>query len=408
VKTVIARFPLAIFFVLWSGTLIVFTLVTAGGSFTPQVMPRVISWLDSVGPLATAAAALAALLCAWAISDPVRRPARPALRAVIALAVAIASVVLMVAQALLLSRSFVGVLPPLSNPSKLATAVLKSGDLPSTAQQVRSVITEPVTWLRAMPAGIVLSGLISPSSAVRRIAGAVVAWRPRGVLLRGMLALLLGALPAAVAVIGIRNAATMGTGHFVYRGSLSYGAIHFLCQLLLGVSLAFAWYGFVAERLRRWMPPLAIALVIGLATSAPSLAVRQIVSFHVGFTESYSVSPVLLVAAGTGMAFVAVWLTQTASASLLPALLFLAAESAAAYVVSFWFSASDTTWSWACVVLGGVVAVAGRMWRREPTDRNPAPVEVAAAIAQDYEVVVKDLGMPGDWPAGQVQGPDSP
>ena len=105
------------------------------------------------------------------------------------------------------------------------------------------------------------------------------AWRPRGVLLRGMLALLLGALPAAVAVIGIRNAATMGTGHFVYRGSLSYGAIHFLCQLLLGVSLAFAWYGFVAERLRRWMPPLAIALVIGLAVRDDRLAAWLGVAF---------------------------------------------------------------------------------------------------------------------------------
>jgi hypothetical protein len=370
---------------------------------------QVPAWLARVSPVDTAAAASAALVCAWAISHPVQQPSRPATRAVIAVAIAIATVLVLIAQVQLLARNLVVVPPTTAVPSKIssATTIFPHSSLPSTAQHVRWVVTEPATWLEAILAGAVLSAVVSPSTAVRRLARALVEWRRPRVLLCGALALLLGAVPVAVATIGGRHAAATGASPFYYRGSSAYATLHFFCWILLSAPLVFAWYGFVAERLRRWMPPIIVALVIGLATSAPSLLARQIVAFHVGFTEPYAVSPVSIVAAETGMVIVAVWLSQTARDSLLPVLLFLASGATAGYVVAAWFAASPTLWVWACVALGAVVAVAGRMWRRGPTDQEPASVEVAEVSAREYEVVVKDLGMPADWTAGQAQRPDS-
>ena len=125
-----------------------------------------------------------------------------------------------------------------------------------------------------------------------------------------------------------------------------------------------------------------------------------IVGSRVGFSTSYAVSPLFLVAAGVGLALVAVWLGQTARDSLLPTILLFASTATASYVASRWFPGSATIWAWSCIVLGGVAVVAGRMWRRgELPDEQLLPADAATGAAQHHEVVVKDLGMPDDWPA---------
>jgi hypothetical protein len=396
VREAVARFPSAAFFLLWVVALVAAMLLILGRSSPIQAF----AWLDHFGAFATAAAGLAALACSWALSDTSRSPSRPALRLAIGLAATLATVALLVVRALLLSRSLV-VHEPAAGPGGLGSTsvVLIRGELPSTAQQVRDVVIQPVTWLEAIVVGVVVSGVVSPSAVVRRFGRALVAWRRPRVLVCGVLALVLGALPAAVATIGANHAVSGDASLPIYRGSPLYAVVSFLCVILLGMPLVFAWYGFAAERLQTRVPALVAGLMIGLATSAPSLVASEVVHSHFGFSMSYSVSPVLLVAAATGVALVAVWLNRTARDSLLPSVLLLASIATGRYVTNVWSSASAAWWVWSCVVLGGVVTVGARLWQRnEPADLKPLS-PAATSAAPDYEVVVKDLGMPGDWPA---------
>ena len=387
-KARLAGIPLAAFFLLWIGGLVGLAVFIAVGTTRLSVY----SWLARVGSLSSATAGLVALLCCWAVSEMGERSCSRSRRFAIAVGVTLFAIALLVVRNVLLARDL-GMVVRESGNSAAPGAVIAHGGL-SSIRAAHQTLSEPVTWLKAIVVGVVLSGVVSPSSEVRRLARALVAWRGARVWLCGGLALVMAAVPAVVALLG----AFLGgprTGALDDPGSPTYAAVNSCCQALLILPFIFAWYGFVSERLRGRLPDAAIALVIGVAGSTPALAVTAAVDWHLGASTSYEVTPALAVAAEVGLAIVALWLVRVGRGRLLPVALLFALDGIAAYAAGRWLSATPTQWFWSLIALGIAVALAGRMWQRsEPIEGRGDAIDVAPTIAPDYEVVVKDLGMP--------------
>ena len=386
-KTALARRPLLAYFALAIAGLVVLTVVGA----TRSSWPAAAAWHEQLGGLTTAVVGLAALACCWATSRPGSHPRRPSARVFLFAAVALATMTLSCIQVVLMAHSAAG-----------------NRGFPLSLE-VRSVVSSPASWLGAIVAGLVISGVVSSSGVVRRLARALVSWRGPRVVQLGLVALLAPAALAIIAVASVHLAPVKGSTStlfdvptpVMFRGSASYAAVGFLCRLLLITPVIFAWYGFVAERLQRRMSPLVAGVVIGLATALPGQIATRIVDSHLRMSSWNVIDQAPVIAGDIVLAVLAVWLTRRARGSLLPAALMLAAAWVAGYGASAWAGATveqaaraGRIYLWLTVVFVALVVVFGQMWRRTRADEaSPAPCE-PGPVPGNYEIVVKDLGMP--------------
>jgi hypothetical protein len=274
-------------------------------------------------------------------------------------------------------------------------------------------LTDVAVWLEFVVVGLVVSGVISPSEAVRRLARSLFAWRHRGVPLLGIAALLVPAALALVAVGGVRLAHLSGHPQLVFVGSWTSAAVVFVAQLFALSPGVFAWYGFAAGRAAGRVPPLVVGLAVGLAGVLPAQMAVSLITARFGFAYEGGSDRVLNIAFVIALAIVAVWMTGRCRDSLLPIVVFLASVGTGSYVTGAWvYAGSDVvsgtplgtggaiptgaTAVYACVtiVLALLVVVAGRMWRPDAGDAPVAPERLRANPLEGYEVVIKDLGMP--------------
>ena len=148
---------------------------------------------------------------------------------------------------------------------------------PSAACWIHRELGDSILWLRALVAGLVLAGAVSPFADVRRLTRTLVAWRgPRIWLLAGV-AFLVPAACAAAAEFAASRAAGRTRASPV-PSILWLPVAIFVVALLMNMPLVFAWFGFVDGRLARLVSPLVVGLVIGRRlschTSSPCASSR--------------------------------------------------------------------------------------------------------------------------------------
>ena len=229
-----------------------------------------------------------------------------------------------------------------------------------------------VTAFPAVLAAWILSGVYSPSAAVRGLVRALASARaPRSAYLVAALALPL-AVALSVLVCSRLPGIDVGPPRASSAGLLA-GWI--MTGVFTSALAALAWYGFATHRLLRRFRPLAAGLTIGagqwLLTWGPELRPATLADpfFLSALTSSLAV------------AVVGVWVYRRSAGSLLPvwlmgALLLAARDLALLMVTPAVVARSDTfseVFSAAAVAVALAATVAGRMWRR------PAAGEAASA-----------------------------
>ena len=301
IKSAIARYPLAVFlgiFVVELGVVALLAL-TARSDFAAA------AWSQRAARLNLAVAGLAALLCCWALSTPappgVRWPARLGMTA----GVAVALTVLSIATTWYSFRALPGGPMPLGGVLRLGV-----GDI--------------IWWLEAVVIGLVVSGVVSLSAVVRRLTRALFVWRAPGVSLLTVAAVGVPASLALAANVGVQLVHISGHTPLTFGGSAVGAAISFLWALLSLPPFVFAWYGFAAERVTRRVPPLVTGLMVGAASVLPHMLVSLANAARLHFSVGLEDNLLLNLSYAAAVAIVAVWLTERARSSLLPALVFMA------------------------------------------------------------------------------------
>jgi hypothetical protein len=386
-KAPLARRPLAGFFVLVGAVFVVALAATRTPSFNP------IPWINRFSPASVMVAGLIALLCCWAISGPRSGPPRRFDQLVIVVAVVLLVMTALCVEAWLLWRieraAFGGAR---GSPGAYVMP------MPSLAQWIHRALGSWVSWLRALVAGLVLAGVVSPFTEVRRLSQRLVAWRGPQVWPLVAVALLVPAACAAVARIGGSLAPLAIGGSVELHDSLGYAFSVFVVALLVSMPLVFAWYGFVGERLAQRVSPLVAALVIGLAVVLPfQLAVR------VAGVAPWSPDggwQAISVLGGIAVAVPAVWLVRAARGSLIPTAVLLAAIPAGTNVVALTSSSMGVLERIGelypcCLIVAAVLfALGGRMWRRTEAPAPPLAPDEPNPASGGYEAPVGGVGAP--------------
>ncbi len=368
-KTTLARRPLVWFLVLAAAAYVAYTafglLVTRWSLNDPL-------WEHRFRSVSVAVVGLIALVCCWAVSSPRSRPPRRRAQLYIVVGVAVLTMTALCVQVWLLWRAEVAEFPD------YATLGI------TLAREIHNALVSAPTWLLALVAGLVLAGVESRFSVVRRTSRALVAWRGPRVWLFAAVAVLLPAACFLVATVGTRLGSGGGrridmfhTFHAPYQG------VSFVALLLTNVPLVFAWYGFVAERLARRASPLVAGLVIGLAVTLPYQLVIQLAALRSGGGLALADARYdLQIAGAIAIAVPAVWLVRKARGSLVPTALLLAIVSVGSSIAG-WNASSAQGWIRAeelyqgsVVAAAVLITVAGRLWRRtEAAPPLPAPDE---------------------------------
>ena len=378
-------------------------------------------WSAGAGRFSAAAAGLVALLCcgvadradehgATSTEAGLRRP-------LVALGLTAATLALLCARGLLLARY-------------LGDPTITLGDA------VRTVLTDPTTWVAGLATGAVLAAVAAPGAAgrlarsfvdVRRrrvqVLIAVALLVPAGVVLGSLV--FVRALPGATPSSVMAGAPLLGVGDplsaAAQRDPLPYAMAGLVCTLLLAVPLVFAWYGYAAPRLERRLSPLSVGVVIGAATAASSLALTQVVYRHYDISASHGIGVGFALVGDVALAVLAVRLRQLARGSLLPSAVLLATASTAFWAFAWWPGAvrgrvvtGEKAYAWALIGLAVVVVAQASLWRRDTArhedveDRagpEGAPVPARPpAPPTAYDVVVKDLGMPAAADPSRLTG----
>jgi hypothetical protein len=384
-KATLARYPLAGFFALAGAAYVVCVGLLAAVS--PMVAAE---WANRFSMVSAMVAGLAALACCWAISGPRSRPPRRFTQLFIVVAVVLVTMASLCVEVWLQWRMERGLFAGAGGSPGVYVM-----PMPSLGSWIRREVGTSVFWLRALVAGLVLAGVVSPFAAVRRLSRELIAWRGPRVWLLAAVALLVPGACAAAASLGGRLAPLAVDGSVPFRYSLSYSIAAFVTALLVNVALVFAWYGFVNARLARRVSPLVAALVIGLAIALPyQLAVR------VGLRSWFPVGgwSVLGIAGEIALAVPAVWLVRRAHGSLVPTVVLLAAVSTSEYVT--WTSSNlgilgrTRELYPGCIIVAAVLfALAGRMWRRTGAPALLPTLDESNPGSDGYEASVDDVGV---------------
>jgi uncharacterized protein (DUF486 family) len=384
-KATLARYPLAGFFALAGAAYVVCVGLLAAVS--PMVAAE---WANRFSMVSAMVAGLAALACCRAISGPRSRPPRRFTQLFIVVAVVLVTMTALCVEVWLQWRMERGLFAGAGGSPGVYVM-----PMPSLGSWIHRELGTSVFWLRALVAGLVLAGVVSPFAAVRRLSRELIAWRGPRVWLLAAVALLVPGACAAAASLGGRLAPLAVDGSVPFRYSLSYSIAAFVTALLVNVPLVFAWYGFVNTRLTRRVSPLVAALVIGLAIALPyQLAVC------VGYRSWFPVGGwnVLDIVGEVALAVPAVWLVRRARESLIPAAVLLAAVSTSEYVT--WTSSNLGILGRArelypgCIIVAAVLfALAGRMWRRTGAPALLPTLDESNPGSDGYEASVDDVGV---------------
>jgi hypothetical protein len=388
-KAALARHPLAGFFALTGAACVVYVGLVAAAS--PMFANE---WANRFSMVSAMAAGLAALVCCWAISGPRSWPSRRFTQLCIVVAVVLVTMTALCVEVWLQWRMERGLFAGVGGSPGVHVM-----PMPSLGSWIHRELGSTLPWLRALVAGLVLAGVASPFTAVRRLARALVSWRGRRVWLLVAVALLVPGVCVAAARIGGSLAPLAVDGFVSVHYSASYSVAAFVTALLINVPLVFAWYGFVGERLARRASPLVAGLVIGLALVLPSQLAVRIVDRSVGLSGlNYAWYDLTLMGA-IAVAVLAVWLVRKARGSLVPTVVLIAAVSTGANYVT-WTSLNygilvrARELYPACLIVVAVsFALAGRMWRRTEAPPSPLTFDESSPLHRGYDVVVKDLGM---------------
>jgi hypothetical protein len=351
-------------------------------------------WANRFSMVSAMVAGLAALVCCWAISSPRSWPSRRFTQLCIVVAVVLVTMTALCVEAWLVWRM---------ERSLFAGAGGSPGvyvmPMPSLGSWIHRELGTSVFWLRALVAGLVLAGVVSPFTAVRRLARALVSWRGRRVWLLVAVALLVPGVCAAAARIGGSLAPLAVDGSVPIHYSVSYSVAAFVTALLINVPLVFAWYGFVGERLARRVSPLVAALVIGLALVLPSQLVLRIADRSLGLSGLNDAWYVLTLMSVIAVAVLAVWLARKARGSLVPTAVLFAAVSAGTNVVVLTSSNGGISgrtrelYPGCIIVVAVLFALAGRMWRRMEAPPSPLALDESNPGSDGYEASVDDVGV---------------
>jgi hypothetical protein len=363
-KAALARRPLVSFFALGGAAWVVFVALAF-------VVPR---WLhdarpiDHATPLNSIALGLLTLLCCWAVSGPPDQRPRRSTQAVIVVAVVLVVTVLGLLSAWVdwrWARSAIRTGTPLA-PVQLA--------FPSLASQLQAYLANTFGWLERLTAGLVLAGVASSYTVVRRTTGSLIAPRSARVWRAVRLALLV--TTACVVVTRLGAVTQASNGYPSPRLSAANVPLEFLLQLFLKSIVVFAWYGFVARRLAQRLAPLAVAVVIGLGVALPA----PLAFWASGNGWPWNQVTVLDAAGYVAAAVIGVWLTRRAHGGLLPVVVLFAAYGTGAAAAAVWAGPGvSTTWVYECyavttILAAAIFAAAGRMWRRpQAAPVPPAP-----------------------------------
>ena len=385
-KATLARYPLAGFFVLVVAAYATYAALAAASS-------NASGWTNRFSIVSVMVAGLVALVCCWAISGPRSWPSRRFTQLFIVVAVVLVTMTALCVEAWLVWRI---------DRSLFAGAGGSPGvhlaSMPSLGSWIHRELGTSILWLRALVAGLVLAGVVSPFTAIRRLARALVSWRGRRVWLLVAVALLVPGVCAAAARIGGSLAPLAVDGSVPIHYSVSYSVAAFVTALLINVPLVFAWYGFVGERLARRVSPLVAALVIGLALVLPSQLMLRIVdrSGLSGLNDAWYVLTLMSVIA---VAVLAVWLARKARGSLVPTAVLFAAVSAGTNVVVLTSSNGGISGRTrelypGCIIVAAVLfALAGRMWRKTEAPPAPLALDESNPASGGYEASVGGVGV---------------
>ena len=357
-KTSLARRPLIWFFMLTGAAYV----ASIGFAATQQDMGLPDQdWLNRLHQTSWLVIALVALVCCRAISGPQDRPPRR----VAQLSIAVAVTLLVMATFAL--ESWV---------QWLVYGVGTVEHRSWLSVELRHLLGHAPSWLQALSVGVVLAGALSPFPVIRKTARALVAWRSPRIWRLAGLALLVPAASAASAVIVVVLIAAIEGRPLTFHHVFSWIGVEFVTLALLNVTLVFAWYGFVAERLLGRLSPLLTALVVGLASVMPYQVGWWVVNARVGNWLPYDLPIALSVVGQVALAVPAVWLVRKAGGSLLPTVLLLAGGMVGTGVATWtgWSQSSlagaSEIYPAALVVAAALFAVLGRMWQRpEPASR---------------------------------------
>ena len=370
-KGTLARRPLAGFLVLVGSACIVYAGLASAWSSTPV-------WTNRFSTVSAMAAGLAALVCCWATSGPSDRPPRRLTQLCIVVAVVLVTVAglcLRIWMAWRVDRGIFARTPDLNGVS-----------MPPLGGWIHRELGTTVSWLRALVAGLVLAGALSPFAAVRRTARALVSWRGLRVWRLTGLAVVVPAICTVIAALGGRLAPVLESGSIRYGHPVAYPLAYFVTALVLSVPLVFAWYGFVDRRLAHLVSPLVSGMVIGLALVLPYQLVMRIADRSIGLSGLNNAWIDLTLASQIAVAVMAVWFARRARGSLVPTAVLLAAVSTEMSFSAMWFSASvETTQQlYAAFLIGAAVlfAITGRMWRVTGARGTPEPPDGPDAASE--------------------------
>jgi hypothetical protein len=387
-KATLARHPLAGFFALVAAAYVTYAALAAGSSNASD-------WMNRFSVVSVMVAGLAALVCCWAISGPRSWPSRRFTQLCIVVAVVLVTMTALCARVWLQWRMDRGLFAGAGG-----SPGVYGPPMPSLGSWIHRELGSTLSWLRALVAGLVLAGAVSPFAAVRRPSRALVSWRGSRVWLLAGMAVVVPAACAAAAAIGGRLAPLAEGGSIPFRYPLGYPVVDFVTALLINVPLVFAWYGFVGERLARRVSPLVAGLVIGLALVLPSQLAVRMVDRSLGLWGLNNTWYVLTLMSAIAVAVLAVWLARKARGSLVPTAVLLAAVSTGTNVIA-WTSLSYGILARthelypACLIVVAVLfALAGRMWRRTEAPPSPRTLDELNPASGGYEASVGGVGVP--------------
>jgi len=366
-KWAIARRPVLAFVALGGAAWAAFLVVTLLGPH---------EWIDAASSLSHVALGLDALVCCWGVaSRPDERPRR-LLQLLIVSVVTALVMSIGVVRVWLLWRWESALWATVAKASS-AVHVYNAGRLPSLASSIRGDLHSTPAWLVAITIGLVLGAVVSPYPLVRRTARLLLAWRSARVWSTVGLAVIV----AAACVVVIRIAAGLvkpfhGYPDITQAYPASLFVVGFASALLTACVTAFAWFGFVAGRLASRLSALAIGLLIGLGIALPVLLAVWTDDLALAGGSLRGQSVALSIGEGLAYGVIGVWLTRRARGSLLPAVVWYAANGTGAEIAVRTSSVTRMYWmtqhySIAVMVAAAVLVVVGRMWRRPDAAESP-------------------------------------
>jgi len=353
-KAVLAQHPLTGFFALAGAAYVVSVWVMAAGS------PL---WLNHFHQLTVIVLGLVALTCCWATSGPRDQPPQR----VTQLFIVVSATTLVMMVSLLRPWIF----------SLWARSHFPGGYPYSLGQLVHRDLSNTWFWLGAVVVGLVLAGVASPFSDVRRTSRALVAWRGPRVWRLIVAALVVTVCCIAFAWAGVRFVTPNGGSIPAYFRSAPYVGATFASALLTYVPLVFAWYGFVGRRLLWRRAQLVTGILIGLGLNLPG-QLAFVVADH---SFPWQRLTALSIAGDVALAVLGIWLARRARGSLLPTTVLFAAYFAGPSIAAWTSSsASRETDAYQLFLVGFMIAaallvVAERMWRPPKVAAASPPIE---------------------------------